>query len=62
MKVLKKSDDGRVVIVERLNGLAVSVLEPVWNARGRVMLNEWQTRATGLDQLSAERLFTQLAA
>jgi hypothetical protein len=60
MKTLKKSEDGTVMMVERSGGIAISVLAPVWGARGRSMFHEWQAKATGLSRATAETLFAAL--
>lgn len=62
MKLLKKSENGKVIMVARSTGIAVSVQETVWNATGRVMLNEWSLKASGLALADAEELFMKLAA
>lgn len=62
MKTIKKSADGTVMMVERSNGIAVSVLEPNWGVRGQSHFHDWKLKASGLNREAAEDLFAQLAA
>lgn len=62
MKTLRKSPDGRVLMAQRANGIAISVWEESWNASARMMLSGWTLKAANLDSASADELFLKLAA
>lgn len=59
---VKTSPNGKVILVQRVTGFAVSVREQVWGVRGASHFFDWNCKGKGLTLDAAESLFAKLAA